>query len=162
MRVLQIAPGQSRLAAPGRLAVSAPLAGMAAGSGSPTVTYPCVIAGVSGWRDAGAITSMLDPTGAPITAFGASIGVGRPGRQVGGRRRPSAVAAQLAAEFDGPQCPADHRQHGHAFGRQHRRQQPTTAIPRRAAGRTDHGPDALPKQCRIPVAASLCSGSVDL
>jgi iron complex outermembrane recepter protein len=41
--VLQIAPGQSLLAAPRRLA---PLAGAAAGSGSPTVTYPSAFAGL--------------------------------------------------------------------------------------------------------------------
>lgn len=229
MSVLRIATGQSLLAAPGGLALSAPLAGAAAGSGNPTATYPCAIAGLSGWQDAGAITSKPDPTGAAITAFGASIGVGRPGRQVGGGRRPgrlsrtyqrhhgagchvtgersaerawpqyggpaepahirpaapgdgpgpdqlsdatgvrqrldapfSAVAAQLAAELDRPQSPADHRQHGHAFGRQRRRQQPTAAAPRRAADRADHGPDTPPKQCRIPVAASLCRGRGDL
>jgi hypothetical protein len=230
MSLLQIALGQSLLAAPGRLALSAPLAGAAAGSGSPTVTYPSAIAGLSGWWDAGAITSMLDPTGAAITAFGASVGVGRPGRQVGGRRGPdrlsrgyqryhgagcraaiersagrawpqyggpaeparvrpapsvdgpgpgperfsdaiggrqrldaqfSVVAAQLAAELDHPQSPIDHRQRGHAFGRQRRQQQPTAAVPRRAADRADHGPDALRKQCRIPVAALLCPGRVD-
>ena len=231
MSMLRIAPGQFLLAAPGRLALSAPLAGAAAGSGSPTVTYSSAIAGLSGWWDAGAITSMLDPTGAAITAFGVSVDVGRPDQQVGGRRHPdrlsrgyqryhdagchaaversagrtwpqyggsaepararpaapgngpgpgpdqlsdatgvrqqpdalfSVVAAQSAAEPDRPQSPADHRQHGHAFGRQYRRQQPTAAVPRRAADRADCGPDAPPKQCRISVAASLCSGRVDL
>lgn len=231
MSMLQIAPGQSLLAAPGRLALSAPLAGAAAGSGNPAVIYASAIAGLSGWWDAGAITSMLDPTGAAITAFGVSVSVGRPGQQVGGRRHPdrlsrgyqryygagclaaversagrtwpqyggpakparvrpaapddgpgagldwlsnatgvrqqldapfSVVAAQSAAELDRPQSPADHRQHGHAFGRQHRRQRPTAAVPWHAAGRADHGPDAPPKQCRVPVAASLCSGRVDL
>jgi hypothetical protein len=43
---------------------------------------------LSAWRDAGAITSLLDPTGAAITAFGASVGVGGPGRQIGGPGRP--------------------------------------------------------------------------
>ena len=45
------------------------------GSGSSTGTLsPSAIAGLSGWWDAGTITAMLDPTGAAITAFGASIG----------------------------------------------------------------------------------------
>jgi hypothetical protein len=231
MSVLQIAPGQSLPAAPGRLALSAPLAGAAAGNGCPTVTCPSAIAGLPGWWDADAITSTLDPTGAAITAFGGSVGVGRPDRQVGCRRRPdrlsrgyrryhgtgchatgersagrawpqyggpaeparvrpatptdgpgpgpdrlsdatgvrrrldtlfSVVAAQLAAELDRLRSPADHQQHGHAFGRQRRRQQLTAAVPRRAADCADHGPDAPPKQWRIPVAASLCSGRVDL
>jgi hypothetical protein len=124
MSVPLIAPGQSLLAAPGRLALSAPLAGLAADC--PTVTYPSAIAGLSGWWDAGAITSMLDRTGAAITACGASVGVGGSGQQVGGRRRL------------------------------------TAAVPRRAADRPDHGPDAPPTQCRIPVAAALCPGRVDL
>ena len=44
------------------------------GTGSTGPTYPSAIAGLSGWWDAGAIASMLDPTGAAITAFGASVG----------------------------------------------------------------------------------------
>jgi hypothetical protein len=119
-----IAPGQSLLAAPDRLVLSAPLAGLAAGY--TTVPYPSALTGSSGWWDAGAITSMLDRTGAAITAFGASVGVGRSGQQVGSRRRL------------------------------------TAAVPWRAADRPDHGPDTSPKQCRIPVAASLCRGRVDL
>jgi hypothetical protein len=58
----------SRNPSPGRLARSAPLAEAAACSGRPAVTYPSAIAELSGWRDTGAITSMLDPNGRPDDA----------------------------------------------------------------------------------------------
>jgi iron complex outermembrane recepter protein len=85
MSVRWNAAGQTLLAAPGRLALSAPLATAAADS--PTVTYPFAIAGLSGWWDAGATTGMVDPTGAAVTAFGASVGVGRHDPRAGCRRR---------------------------------------------------------------------------
>jgi len=74
MTVVLIAPGRPLLVAPGKLALSGPLAGAAAGGGGGSVTYPSAIAGLSGWWDAGAISGMLAPSGAAITAFGASVG----------------------------------------------------------------------------------------
>ena len=59
MSVLRIVPGQSLLGAPGRLALLAPLAGAAAGSNSPTVTYPSAIAGLSGRWELGTVGAEL-------------------------------------------------------------------------------------------------------
>ena len=68
MSIILIAPGSPLLTAPGVPALLAPL------SDSSGATDPSAIAGLSGWWDAGAISSMLDPSGAAITAFGASVG----------------------------------------------------------------------------------------
>ena len=86
MTMLMAVPGRPFLMAPGKTALVAPLAGSSSGgtgsggtgtgSGTPSLTYPSAIAGLSGWWDAGATTNMLDPTGAPITAFGPSVSVG--------------------------------------------------------------------------------------
>lgn len=73
MSVVLISPGRAMLVAPGKPALLSPLSA-AAGSGSGGVTYPSAIAGLAGWWDAGAISGMLDPSGAAITAFGASVG----------------------------------------------------------------------------------------
>ncbi len=85
MSIVLIRPGRPLLVAPGKPALWGSLAGSApsgsggsgsggSGSGGTGATYPSAIAGLSGWWDAGAISSMLDPSGAGIIAFGASVG----------------------------------------------------------------------------------------
>ncbi len=90
MSIVMISPGHPLLLAPGKIALQGTVAGGTSsggsgsgssgsgsggsGSGSTLATAPSGIAGLSGWWDAGAIASMLAPTGAAIAAFGASVG----------------------------------------------------------------------------------------
>ncbi|HVC59663.1 MAG TPA: hypothetical protein VND19_04765 [Acetobacteraceae bacterium] len=75
MSVVLVGPGRPMLVVPGRPVLGAPLATTAgSGGGGASAAYPSGIAGLTGWWDAGAISSMLDPSGAAIAAFGASVG----------------------------------------------------------------------------------------
>ena len=79
MTIALIAPGHPMMLAPGKAALLSPLSGIGSsgttgsGNGGP-VTSLSVIAGLSGWWDAGTPADILDPTGAALTAFGAAIG----------------------------------------------------------------------------------------
>ncbi|MDR3537963.1 MAG: hypothetical protein P4L71_15820 [Acetobacteraceae bacterium] len=72
MSVLLTGPnGKVMMAAPGRPMLLGPLEG---GTSTRTVTSLSSIAGLAGWWDAGVAGGVLDPTGTPLTAFGAVAG----------------------------------------------------------------------------------------
>ncbi len=75
MTIVLIKPGRPMLVAPGRPALYGSAAGGTGSDGGSTgPSYPSGIAGLSGWWDAGALAGILDPSGTPVAAFGASVG----------------------------------------------------------------------------------------
>jgi hypothetical protein len=77
MNVVLIGPNNKvMLASPGRPALWKPLA-TSSGGGGATVSgtaSPSAISGLTGWWDAGTVAGIVDQTGNPIAAFGASVG----------------------------------------------------------------------------------------
>lgn len=134
-------------------------------------------------RDGSAISSMFDPTGAPITAFGASVGVGRLGRQVGCRRRPDRLSRGYRRYGAGchatparvrPTTPGDGSGPGpdpvfETTGLRQRLDALSSVVAAQWAAELDRPQppadprsDAPPRPCHIPGAASLCPGRMEL
>ena len=75
MSVLQASAGRTLLRAPGVPLLYKPLRGAGAVvTGTFAGPYPNAIAGLSGWWDAGAPQSLLDPGGTPLSDFGGAVG----------------------------------------------------------------------------------------
>jgi hypothetical protein len=71
MGIALIAPGRAMLAARGRATLWRPLRGASSGNGGGPFAgpYPSVIAGLSGWWDAGTFDGLLDASARPLPAW---------------------------------------------------------------------------------------------